>query len=86
MYIFWILIFIFVTLILIGSFCVFLNITPVFLQLIFFSIAACLPAFMNTYGQNTIVALLFVLATAGILVAGLQVLGIINIGLKSSVL
>lgn len=86
MYIFWVLTLMFILFILLGTFCIFVNITPIFLKLIFFAIAACLPAFMSTYGHNTIVAGLFFIAIIGLFIAGLQILGIVNIGPGSSVL
>lgn len=41
---------------------------------------------MSTYGHNTIVAGLFFIAIIGLFIAGLQILGIVNIGPGSSVL
>lgn len=86
MYMFWIMALVFIVFIFIGAFFVFMNITPAIFQLLFFSVAACLPAFMNTYGHNMLVLGLFVLAVTGLLIAGLQVLGIVSIGPTGSVL
>lgn len=73
-------VFVYIVLVCSGIFLVSLNVKPVILQLIFFSVASCLPAFMNTYGHNLLVLGLFSLSLIGLLVAGLQVLGIVVIG------
>lgn len=82
---FWVMITVFVVFILTGTFFVFMNIKPAILQLLFFSVAASLPAFMNTYGHNIVVLGLFVLSVTGLLIAGLQVLGIVSIGPTGSI-